>query len=78
MKVAVSIPEDIFAEADRTAKRLGLARSELYARALKRYLQQLRGEEVTATLNTVYGERRAQTDPVLSTLQLRAIDREEW
>ncbi len=34
MKVAVSIPDDTFAKADALAKRLKLARSALYARAL--------------------------------------------
>jgi metal-responsive CopG/Arc/MetJ family transcriptional regulator len=78
MKVAVSIPDDVFTEADHVAKRLGLSRSELYARALKRYLEQLRGDEVTAALNTVYGQRRAELDPILHHLQLRSLKREDW
>ena len=78
MKVAVSIPDEVFAEADHVAKRLGLSRSELYARALKRYVEQLRGSEVTTALNDVYGKRRAEVDPVLHHLQLRSLKREDW
>jgi predicted transcriptional regulator len=34
MKVAVSIPDDVFSKADALAKRLKMRRSALYARAL--------------------------------------------
>lgn len=78
MKVAVSIPDPVCTEADRVAKRLGLARSELFARALVDYLARLRGDETTAELNRVYEHRRAEVDPVLATLQLRSVSREEW
>ena len=37
MRTAVSIPDATFEEADELAARLGLSRSELYARALERY-----------------------------------------
>lgn len=78
MKVAVSIPDEVFAEADRAAKRLGIARSELYARALVDYLARSSEEDITAALDAVYGARRAQVDPVLGALQLRSVDREDW
>jgi len=32
MKTAVSVPNDVFRAAERAAKRLGISRSELYAR----------------------------------------------
>jgi metal-responsive CopG/Arc/MetJ family transcriptional regulator len=34
MKVAVSIPDDVFAEAEALAKRMKSSRSEIYSRAL--------------------------------------------
>src|SRR5689334_20092234 len=37
MKTAISIPDRVFTQADRLAKRLGLTRSELYARAVERF-----------------------------------------
>ena len=53
MKVAVSIPDDVFAEADRVAEELGATRSALYSRALKAYLQTVTREGTTEALNAV-------------------------
>lgn len=78
MKAAVSIPDPIFAEADRAAKRLGLSRSELYARAIAIYVAKLRADDVTAGLDRVYGGEPAARDPVLAKLQRRTIARERW
>lgn len=78
MKAAVSIPDPIFAEADRAAKRLGLSRSELYARAIAIYVAKLRADDVTAGLDRVYGGKPAVRDPVLAKLQRRTIARERW
>jgi metal-responsive CopG/Arc/MetJ family transcriptional regulator len=35
MKTAISIPDDVFAAAERLARRLKKSRSELYSRALR-------------------------------------------
>lgn len=78
MKVAVSIPDAIFTEADATAQRLGVARSELYARALAAYLRQRRGDDITANLNRVYKRASSRVDPVLNAMQLRSLPREDW
>lgn len=49
MKTAVSIPDELFEAADRLAEREGVSRSEFYARALRRYVESISGEEVTAS-----------------------------
>lgn len=41
MKTAVSIPDDVFAKADRLAKQLQTSRSDLYSRALAEYIASL-------------------------------------
>ncbi len=38
MKIAVSIPDEVFKEADRLAKRLHMSRNEVYSRALAEYI----------------------------------------
>jgi len=55
MKTAVSIPDKLFRAADRLAKNLGISRSELYARALQRYLDEDDQSWVTERLNEIYG-----------------------
>ena len=56
MKVAVSLPDDLFARADETASRLGLKRSQLYARALEEFLHVQGGDPVTAKLDELADE----------------------
>src|ERR1041384_6218880 len=48
MKTAISIPDSIFHDADALAKRLGISRSELYARAVADLVARHNGALVTA------------------------------
>ncbi len=79
MKTAISIPDDLFEAADRVAKRLGLSRSELYQRAVAKYLEGHSESAVTAQLNEIYSaEDSGRVDPVLDAIQWGSIVREEW
>jgi metal-responsive CopG/Arc/MetJ family transcriptional regulator len=40
LKTAISIPDNLFEAADKVARRLGISRSELYQRAIARFLEQ--------------------------------------
>jgi predicted transcriptional regulator len=51
MKVAVSIPDDLYAEADRVAEARGVNRSALYARALRRLLADEEGGALTKMID---------------------------
>jgi metal-responsive CopG/Arc/MetJ family transcriptional regulator len=77
MKVAVSVPEQVFEEAERMAKRLRVSRSRFYAQALEEFVKKHRGEGVRESLDAVYGAEPAKLDPVLTDLQAEAL-REEW
>ena len=54
MKVAVSIPDDLFESGERVSKRLGVTRSRLYATALAEYIAKTRDRKLTERLNLVY------------------------
>jgi predicted transcriptional regulator len=56
MKVAVSLPDDLFVEADKVASRLGLNRSQLYARAIRRFLSSQDADPVTSKLDELATE----------------------
>lgn len=73
MKTAISLPDEVFASADALAERLGLSRSELYARAVEEYVAKHRGTEVTARLNRVYAEEPGTLNPALRRAQARSI-----
>ena len=76
MKTAVSLPDELFAKADKLADRLGIARSQLYALALADYLDRHAAVGVTDQLNAVYGSEPSGLDASLAELQAAAMDRE--
>ena len=80
MKTAISIPDNLFSAAERTAKRLGLSRSELYRRALAAFLERHSERVVTETLDAIYGSepQESRLDPVLEHLQRASVPREKW
>jgi metal-responsive CopG/Arc/MetJ family transcriptional regulator len=78
MKTAISIPDPIFEAAEDLAKKMGISRSELYARAVEGFVQTRRGEEITAALNRIYAEESSELDPVLAKLQFDALRPEDW
>jgi hypothetical protein len=79
MKIAVSIPDILFRNAENVIKRLGLTRSEFYQRALSQYVQQSDDQTLTAALDKVYGDNPdAGLDPVLEGLQNASISHEHW
>jgi metal-responsive CopG/Arc/MetJ family transcriptional regulator len=78
MKTAVSIPDPVFDAAETVARRLGMSRSELYAKALAEFMRRHRDDEVTQALNRVYGAQPSRLDAVLERLQYASLPEEEW
>ena len=78
MKVAISLPDDLFESADALAKALGMSRSELYATAVAEHLAKHRDQEITSRLNQVYGEQPSGLAPELRQAQGRSLAADEW
>ena len=78
MKVALSIPDDLFETAETVGKRLGVSRSRLYATALAEFLSKHRGRKVTERLNTVYATEESRLEPGVRRLQRRSVERTTW
>ena len=51
MKTAISVPDDTFRRVDDAAKRLGVSRSEFFARAAERWLESLDDDGTTEAIN---------------------------
>lgn len=51
MKTAISVPDDTFQRVEQAAKRLGVSRSEFYARAAQSWLDALEDEDTTDAIN---------------------------
>jgi metal-responsive CopG/Arc/MetJ family transcriptional regulator len=78
MKTAISLPDSLFAEAERVAKRLHMSRSKFYAKAITEYVNAQRTHNVTEQLNAVYGKDDSKLDPTLHKLQLKSLAHEDW
>jgi metal-responsive CopG/Arc/MetJ family transcriptional regulator len=51
MKTAISVPDEIFNQVDIQAAEIGISRSEFFARAARRYLDELADESVTRQID---------------------------
>jgi metal-responsive CopG/Arc/MetJ family transcriptional regulator len=78
VKTAVSMPDDLFNQAEATARRLGISRSQLYAKAIEQYLVQRQDSSVTERLNQVYAAETAKLDLGLHSAQLASLKKEVW
>lgn len=60
------------------AKKLGVSRSELYAKAVSAYVDEHRGEQIVEALNAVYSQELSELDAQLQQLQDLTFTAEEW
>lgn len=78
MKTAISLPDETFARVQRAAARLGVSRSEFFARAAERWLDALDDEHVTSAINEAIAglpEDTAFTDEAAAALAQAQHDR---
>ena len=78
MKTAISLPDTVFEEAERLAANLGLNRSQLYARALKAYIERHDNDAITDRLNQVYAVEQASVDEVMLEMQIQTLGDDGW
>jgi metal-responsive CopG/Arc/MetJ family transcriptional regulator len=78
MKIAVSIPDEIFEDAEYLARRQGKTRSRLYADAIAEYVGVYHTESVTEQLNAVYGTENSVLDSALAAAQYKTLEKEDW
>jgi hypothetical protein len=78
MKIAVSIPEEIFRRSESLAKSMGLSRSEVYTRALTKFVAEHDEAEITESLNRVYAKQDSSLDPIIEKMQLISLPVERW
>jgi predicted transcriptional regulator len=78
MKTAISIPDEIFEDAERLAKRLKRSRSEIYSRALAEYVARHTPDKVTEEMDRVLDELAEPADKFVSSAARRVLGRTEW
>lgn len=78
MRTAVSIPDDVFEEAERLAGRMQTSRSQLYARALAEFVARHDEDRVTAAMDAVVDEVSAGVDEFTREAARQTLRRVEW
>jgi hypothetical protein len=82
MKTAVSLPDATFARAERAAKELRMTRSELYARAVEKYLDAAEQESITARLNAAIArggdDEELTAEVTAASRRALSVDGEDW
>ncbi|MBN2581366.1 MAG: hypothetical protein JXB10_20460 [Pirellulales bacterium] len=78
MKTAVSIPNEVYAETERLARRLNKSRSEVYSLALAEYLARHAPERVTEAMDRVCEEVGQESDQFAAVAARRILERNSW
>ena len=78
MKIALSIPDELFESGETLSKHLGVSRSRLYATALAELVAKHRGRKVTERLNAVYRAEDSRLPRSVRRLQSRSLPRDTW
>ena len=78
MKVAVSIPDDLYVEAEALARRLSRPRSRVYADAMREYLARHDPDTITTALNRLAALPDSGLDDAMRAASAQLLERVEW
>jgi len=73
MKTAISLPDELFMEAEKTANSLGIPRSRLFARALEEFIDHHRQTGITERLNETYKGSDITEEPGIAIAGLESM-----
>lgn len=78
MKIAVSIPDDVFEEAERLAAEWQTSRSQLYSRALQEFVAKHAPDRLTEAMNRVINEVGGEVDEFTERASRQLLEHVEW
>ena len=78
MKTAISVPDELFAKAERLAQKTGKSRSRIYQEALTEYLLRRDDDAITQAMEQALAEIDQSTDEWLSRAGRRGLERSDW
>ena len=77
MKTAISIPDDLFADAEELARELKKSRNRLYGDAVREYVARHSAESITESLDRVCDEVECRSD-FAGAAAHRTFERSDW
>jgi metal-responsive CopG/Arc/MetJ family transcriptional regulator len=78
MKTAVSIPDEVFDEAERLAKRLKKSRSEVYSGALAEYIARHGSDRATELMDQALDEIGGQRNDFVKRASQLLLEKSDW
>ncbi len=84
MKIETFVPDDVFQEAEKLAKRLNISNSELFRQALVAFVrtgpapEMQEADPVREKLDSVYSEQPSEVDEALLRMQFASLPKEVW
>lgn len=78
MKTAISVPDEVFKQADRLARRQGQSRSQLYSAAVREYVARHAPDDVTDALDRVIENLGQESATFRRAAAKRVLQRSEW
>lgn len=78
MKIAVSIPDDLFARCERLRRREQRSRSNVFSAALTEYIARHAPDEVTEAMNRVCADVDTVPGDFIQTASRRILEQTEW
>jgi metal-responsive CopG/Arc/MetJ family transcriptional regulator len=78
MKTAISLPDDVFKEAERFAHQSRKTRSQLYAEAIAEYLARHAPDDITDRMNQVWDRVSADENEFITEAARQTLSKESW
>jgi len=78
VRTAISVPDDVFEEAERLVRQTRRSRSELYTLALTEYLARHAPDRITEAMDRVVSEVGEEVDEFVTEASRRVLSRVEW
>ena len=78
METVISIPDNVFKQAERLARQSRKSRSELFSDAMREYVARHAPDGVTDAMNRVCAQIGDQNNQFAGTASRRILERTEW
>jgi metal-responsive CopG/Arc/MetJ family transcriptional regulator len=78
MRIVLSIPDKVYADAERLATELRISRSDLYSRAIREYVVRHSPDQLTKKMNRVLEKVGNDIDGFIHRAACRALEKVDW
>jgi predicted transcriptional regulator len=78
MKMAISLPDRVFQDAERLAERMQKSRDQVFSEAMAEYVARHDPDAITEQINAVCAEVDTRPDLFVATAARQVLERTEW